>query len=456
MSKERFMEVSSDWDNLDNIHINLSQEGYDTIMDGPRPNGSSKSWYIKETGKMSPPYTLGKWNFFDEIGNWFSNKRLKEQHHIHIIDPHHCHFKPVEQLKGEKHLYIITVYNPDFFEWNKNIGFSCMDEQYQKDVREGNCYVVVLYPYEGYPGTPGNRDFEWVELWRKKAAFPPGSVHFVTGNLAGPNNPVIKKSGVVAHPVCMFDSWNHMTIDEPIPNYEPVDDKNLFLSYNRNPRYSRVYLVCKMIEYGVLNRGLVSLQKPDWWKEGNNIQRGDGTTDESYHKLGRMLPLELEDNTFFNLACNINTEEHRRTFMSIVTETLVEEGTLFLSEKIWKPIQVGHPFMVLGSTGTLDYLRNHGFRTFGEWWDESYDQMMDYRLKAEAIMKQVRKISEYSVEDLKIIRGEMEEVIRHNKELHYKKQIEDWGLHQSRKPVFMLKLLQKLYYNLHNAPDNLL
>ena len=87
MSRERFMEVSSDWDNLDNIHINLSQEGYDTIMDGPRPNGSSKSWYIKETGKMSPPYTLGKWNFFDEIGNWFSNKRLKEQHHIHIIDP---------------------------------------------------------------------------------------------------------------------------------------------------------------------------------------------------------------------------------------------------------------------------------------------------------------------------------------------------------------------------------
>mgnify|MGYP000082165856 CR=1 FL=1 len=45
--------------------INCSLEDWDTIFDYYRPNGSSKSWYLRETGKFDYPKTWGVWNLFD-------------------------------------------------------------------------------------------------------------------------------------------------------------------------------------------------------------------------------------------------------------------------------------------------------------------------------------------------------------------------------------------------------
>ena len=41
-----------------------------------------------------------------------------------------------------------------------------------------------------------------------------------------------------------------------------------------------------------------------------------------------------------------------------VTESLVDDGTLFFSEKIWKPLMVGHPFLLYGNQYSLKYLRH--------------------------------------------------------------------------------------------------
>jgi len=91
--KKTFIEVPKTWDDLEWLKIKLSQEDYDTIYDGPRPNGSSKSWYIKETGRLQPPMNMGIWNFTSETGEWFDNDRLQLQHQPHILDTHHCQFE---------------------------------------------------------------------------------------------------------------------------------------------------------------------------------------------------------------------------------------------------------------------------------------------------------------------------------------------------------------------------
>jgi hypothetical protein len=48
-----------------------------------------------------------------------------------------------------------------------------------------------------------------------------------------------------------------------------------------------------------------------------------------------------------------------------------------ISEKSFKPICFQHPMIVFGSEGTLRYLRNQGFETFGNMFDESYDGVLD-------------------------------------------------------------------------------
>lgn len=451
-NKKTFIELPEVYDGLDWMNINMSQEDYDTIYDGPRPNGSSKSWYLKETGKLQAPLNMGVWNFFSEYESWFPNDKLLNQHQPHILDKQHCHFKYKEELKGERHLYVITVYNPNYFKLNREIGFSVVDKQYQNDVRSGRAYIIILYPWEGYPGTKDYNDFEIVEEWRKKALFPSGSVHFITGNLNAPNHPTVKEGGIIAHPICTFDNWNSHLCDEPIVDFKPSDEKYLFVSYNRNPRYPRVYLANKLIEHELIDKGLVSLQRPDWWKSVN-IMRQDGIRDYAWDKLNRMLPLEIGKKLTFNLACNIELTDFEKTFCSLVTETLVENGTLFLSEKIWKPIQTGHPFFVLGNPGTLNYLRNNGYRTFSEWWDESYDHVDDYRIRTEMITQEIKKLSNYSIDDLKTIRKEMNEVILHNKTLHYNALVQKWGFNMSEKPLVYLELFDKLYKQLQDGKD---
>ena len=51
------------------------------------------------------------------------------------------------------------------------------------------------------------------------------------------------------------------------------------------------------------------------------------------------------------------------------------DDPLFISEKSFKPLAHKHPFLIYGSLGTLQYLRDLGFETFDHVIDESYDRV---------------------------------------------------------------------------------
>ena len=59
--------------------IICSLEDWDSIFDYHRPNGSSKTWYIKESKKISIPHTWGEWNILTEDGEMFHNAQLRNQ-----------------------------------------------------------------------------------------------------------------------------------------------------------------------------------------------------------------------------------------------------------------------------------------------------------------------------------------------------------------------------------------
>jgi len=75
-----------------------------------------------------------------------------------------------------------------------------------------------------------------------------------------------------------------------------------------------------------------------------------------------------------NAASNLNVNLHNSTFVNIVTETLFDNDSVFISEKLYKPILCCQPFIVVGSPNYLKKLRELGFETFSDIWDESYDE----------------------------------------------------------------------------------
>ena len=49
----------------------------------------------------------------------------------------------------------------------------------------------------------------------------------------------------------------------------------------------------------------------------------------------------------------------------------------FLTEKTFKPLMYGHPFILVTHPGALERLRRLGFETYPEWFDEEYDDIGD-------------------------------------------------------------------------------
>ena len=90
----------------------------------------------------------------------------------------------------------------------------------------------------------------------------------------------------------------------------------------------------------------------------------------------------------------VNPRCYTDTWFSVVTETIFDYPHTFFTEKIWKPILMGHPFVVLANPGYYRSLHNAGFRTFGSVIDESFDYISDPKSRIETAIKTVYNIVE--------------------------------------------------------------
>ena len=82
---------------------------------------------------------------------------------------------------------------------------------------------------------------------------------------------------------------------------------------------------------------------------------------------------ELFDNKWGDVYVKANL--YLDTYFSVVTETVFEYPYSFRTEKIWKPISIGHPWVAVANCGYYRDLHNLGFKTFGNLIDESFDSI---------------------------------------------------------------------------------
>jgi hypothetical protein len=106
-------------------------------------------------------------------------------------------------------------------------------------------------------------------------------------------------------------------------------------------------------------------------------------------------------------------DESVESLLYLVTETVATGRRHHLTEKTFKPIALGMPFVIVGTQGSLEYLRSYGFRTFEGIWDESYDLAED-DVRIECIASLLRSLDELSVEAKQELFEDAHEVIEHN------------------------------------------
>jgi hypothetical protein len=97
-----------------------------------------------------------------------------------------------------------------------------------------------------------------------------------------------------------------------------------------------------------------------------------------------------------------------------VSETVYFGRRQHLTEKTFKPIAMGMPFILNAPAGSLAYLRKYGFRTFDGIWSESYDKNTDDLRRLADTTGILRFLDRLSLEQKQKIFEECIPIIEHN------------------------------------------
>ena len=135
----------------------------------------------------------------------------------------------------------------------------------------------------------------------------------------------------------------------------------------------------------------------------------------SYVDKGRQLPNGGDAVNDWNTQRLFQPDWYDSTCFSFVCETAVEliHDRVLISEKTYKPIAFYHPFVLLGPVGILQSLRNLGFETFENLFDESYDTEPNWRVRLDCLVKNVKEFKKHPYDML------TQKKIQHNHALFF-------------------------------------
>ena len=239
----------------------------------------------------------------------------------------------------------------------------------------------------------------------------------------------------------MYEAWfqsgqfyddRHFPMKLPI-QFDPADldipKSHTFLNLNRYCKPARYALVeyCRL--KGYTNDAIISARWSTSTKDdiefNDNIAQFISDLDSGaswFHELAGDLgintfniistldkhyPIRAEEelDSIYQTDRHNNKDWYEQSFYSLVSESYFDDyivchtgpsdfkidpyDLLFVTEKTYKPIYCGHPFIICGQAGTLAHLKSLGFETFDNLFDETYDTIQDRHLRFKAVCEQI-------------------------------------------------------------------
>jgi hypothetical protein len=121
--------------------------------------------------------------------------------------------------------------------------------------------------------------------------------------------------------------------------------------------------------------------------------------------LRRFVKDELFGNTWGEIY--LHAPPYVDTYFSLVSETVFEYPHSLRSEKIYKPIAIGHPFVAAANQGFYYDLHQAGFRTFGHLIDERFDQIENNQDRLKRIAQVVQDLCKQNLDDFVVAAQEI-------------------------------------------------
>lgn len=200
----------------------------------------------------------------------------------------------------------------------------------------------------------------------------------------------------------IFDYRENILASQQIEQiYSKLDKPYKFLFLNGRARPNRKYLLHFFQHIGLLDQAIwtnldtwtgrsqdinLIIDNHDVMSDNFSIKLLDEKyeVDRYRNNLSKDLHNGWIKNNLFDYQGNLewgeiylNAAPYVDTYFSVVTETIYTYPYSFRTEKIWKPIAMGHPFIAVANQGYYRDLHNLGFKTFGNIIDETFDSIED-------------------------------------------------------------------------------
>ncbi len=214
-----------------------------------------------------------------------------------------------------------------------------------------------------------------------------------------------------------------------IPTLGEINNKRKYhyLCLNRNSeRLHRPKLVLELIKNDIFKKGQVSLFK------SIGLEEYSKSNSEYQELIVKKYPFIIDENnpeTVAHMHGYLTKKEMwLNTYFSVVSETSVLNNTVFITEKTIKPMIYYHPFIIWGNPKTLYHLKKLGFKTFPEFFDETYDNITDKEQRLKLIINNLNRLCNMDLSEIHELYQKVKPKLIHNYNL-LKKFYDDETLH---------------------------
>lgn len=364
----------------------------DAVVQGNKPYPALAKWNAK-------PYTP-QWRQFVEHWPYTVPNEL--------LDYCNQHAYPYNINGSVVAYYIISI---GWFDHDIDY-FIMINRPAMAQIRAGTLTVLFYYHEGDNPAKIKQR----LDALCEQHELPVTAYKFISANTAADALP-----GFAYFPSHELVYWarNHSVLPTAIhTNPRPYQ----FTVLNRTHKSWRATVMTDLHRNGVLDNSM--------WSYNTNLALGDNPLDnpiqvdvldlhEDIDKFIANGPYTCDD-----LSVDQHNDHHLTvakhftdSYCNIVIETHFDadqSGGAFLTEKTFKCLKHGQPFVIVGARGSLQALRDLGYRTFDHCIDNSYDLIEDNTQRWQAVFAAIKKLQ---AQDMHAWFEQCREDLEHNQKL---------------------------------------
>jgi hypothetical protein len=301
-------------------------------------------------------------------------------------------------------------------------------------VRNKTAYLLVTLFYEGYMD---DEFLNHLSDYFTSKGLPLTQIIYMTNCYNGQEvyedyckrNHKLPEMQMEYFPVFRIDKCNvrQAMTESVISKYRPGPRKKTFLCFNRRYNDHRLMLYLAVVQQGLIDQCYYSMDKTQPEANRSFIENCKyllsrfsdmGLVSDDVLAADKLLPLVLDNPNFsrYPMEHSVDPVKHLydTSLINIVTETYFFNKIIHITEKTYKPIAFMQPFILVAAAGSLQHLKDMGFKTFGNFWDESYDQELDDKQRFRKITALIQSIADWTEEEKTEFTFKVKDIVDYN------------------------------------------